>query len=167
VAAGRVETAKRVKAGHRGDHRLWRGVERPGKRDTGTGCGRVGKAGHRGDHRLWRGVERPSSESPGRNLSASACEPFQEAIDLWLSRGRNAMAIWQDLVSEHSFTSSYQSVKCYIHKRRDSQLPQAERSDPDRAGRRGAGRLRYGSDGAGSADRQAPTHALVRDDAGL
>jgi len=67
----------------------------------------------------------PRSENPGRNQSASACEPFQEAIDLGLSRGRNAMAIWQDLVSEHGFSSSYQSVKRYIHKRRGSQQPQA------------------------------------------
>jgi len=67
----------------------------------------------------------PRSENPGRNPSASACEPFQEAIDLGLSRGRNAMAIWQDLVSEHGFSSSYQSVKRYIHKRRGSQQPRA------------------------------------------
>jgi transposase len=67
----------------------------------------------------------PRSENPGRNPSASACEPFQEAIVLGLSRGRNAMAIWQDLVSEHGFTSSYQSVKRYIHKRHGSGLPQA------------------------------------------
>ena len=67
----------------------------------------------------------PRSENPSRNPSASACEPFQEAIDLGLSRGRNAMAIWQDLVSDYGFASSYQSVKRYIHKRRGSQLPQA------------------------------------------
>jgi transposase len=67
----------------------------------------------------------PQSENPSRNPSASACEPFQEAIDLGLSRGRNAMAIWQDLVSDYGFASSYQSVKRYIHKRRSSQLPQA------------------------------------------
>jgi transposase len=35
------------------------------------------------------------------------------------------MAIWQDLVSDYGFASSYQSVKRYIHKRRGSQLPQA------------------------------------------
>ena len=67
----------------------------------------------------------PRSENPGRNPSASACEPFQEAIDLGLSRGRNAMAIWQDLVSDYGFTSSYQSVKRYVQKRRGSPLPQA------------------------------------------
>jgi len=37
----------------------------------------------------------PSSPQP----SASACEPYRETIELGLSRGRNAMAIWQDLVS--------------------------------------------------------------------
>jgi hypothetical protein len=34
---------------------------------------------------------------------ASACEPYREAIKLGLSRGRNARAIWQDLVSENGF----------------------------------------------------------------
>src|SRR3954454_923696 len=70
----------------------------------------------------WRA---PDAKSPGRHPSASACEPFQEAIALGLSRGRNAMAIWQDLVSEHGFSSSYQSVKRYIHKRRGSGAAQA------------------------------------------
>ena len=65
------------------------------------------------------------SENPSRHPSASACHPFQEAIELGLSRGRNAMAIWQDLVSEHGFSNSYQSVKRYIHKRRGSESPQA------------------------------------------
>jgi transposase len=60
----------------------------------------------------------PRSENPGRHSSASACESFQEAIELGLSRGRNAMAIWQDLVSDFGFASSYQSVKRYIHKLR-------------------------------------------------
>jgi hypothetical protein len=30
----------------------------------------------------------PETKSPGRNPSASACEPVQEAIELGLSRGR-------------------------------------------------------------------------------
>jgi len=48
---------------------------------------------------------------PGRSSSASACEPHREAIELWLSRGRNAKAIWQDLVDIHGFGGGYQSVK--------------------------------------------------------
>ena len=42
--------------------------------------------------------------------SASTCEPFREAIELGLSRGRNATAIWQDLVSENGFNGGYQTV---------------------------------------------------------
>ena len=55
----------------------------------------------------------------------SACEPYREAIDLGISRGRNAMAIWQDLVSEYSFASSYQSVQRFVRKRRGTQTPEA------------------------------------------
>lgn len=47
----------------------------------------------------------PGSDHPKRIPFASACQPFREAIELGLSRGRNAMAIWQDLVSENGFGS--------------------------------------------------------------
>jgi transposase len=56
---------------------------------------------------------------------SSACEPYREAIDLGLNRGRNARAIWQDLVSEYGFTSSYQSVQRFVRKRRGAQTPEA------------------------------------------
>ena len=64
---------------------------------------------------------------PGANRrpSASACEPFREAIELGLSRGRNAMGIWQDLVSESGFGGGYQTVKRFVRKLRGSQTPQA------------------------------------------
>jgi transposase len=55
----------------------------------------------------------------------SACEPYREAIDLGISRGRNARAIWQDLVSEYGFASSYQSVQRFVRKRRGTQTPEA------------------------------------------
>jgi hypothetical protein len=35
---------------------------------------------------------------PDRSPASSASEPHREAIELGLSRGRNAMASWQDLV---------------------------------------------------------------------
>ena len=38
---------------------------------------------------------------PGRSPSASACEPHREVIEADLAKGRNAMAIWQDLVDGH------------------------------------------------------------------
>jgi transposase len=69
--------------------------------------------------------ERGQSASPQRSASASACEAYREAIESGLSRGRNAMAIWQDLVDEYSFASSYQSVQRFVRKLRGTQTPEA------------------------------------------
>jgi hypothetical protein len=57
--------------------------------------------------------------------SASLCEPFRDAIELGLSQGRNATAIWQDLVSESGFRGGYQTVKRFVHKLRGNQPLQA------------------------------------------
>ncbi len=51
---------------------------------------------------------------PGRAPSAGACEPFRELIEEALSRGRNAMAIYQDLVDDHGFGARYKSVKRFV-----------------------------------------------------
>ena len=64
-------------------------------------------------------------EPPGRSPSASACEHYRELIELGLSRGRNAKAIWQELVDDYSFTASYQSVQRFIGKLRRSAAPEA------------------------------------------
>ncbi|MFZ0339169.1 MAG: IS21 family transposase [Terracidiphilus sp.] len=55
-------------------------------------------------------------ESAAKALSASACAIHRDAIELGLSRGRNAMAIWQDLVDTRGFTGGYQSVKRFVRK---------------------------------------------------
>ena len=68
---------------------------------------------------------RGHAASPQPSPRASACEPYREAIELGLSRGRNARAIWQDLVCEYGFTSSYQSVQRFVRKRRGAQVPEA------------------------------------------
>ena len=60
-------------------------------------------------------------ENPKRIPSASACEPFREAIELGLSRGRDATVIWQDLVAENGFDGGYQTVKRYVRKLRGNQ----------------------------------------------
>jgi hypothetical protein len=62
---------------------------------------------------------------PGRSPSASACEPYRELIELGLSRGRNAKAIWQDLVDNDGFTAGYQSVQRFIGKLRSAAVPEA------------------------------------------
>src|SRR5207247_2360437 len=51
---------------------------------------------------------------PGRAPSASACEPYRELIAEALDRGRNARAIWQDLVDDHGFAGGYASVRRFV-----------------------------------------------------
>jgi transposase len=57
-----------------------------------------------------------SLPGPSRSPSSSACLPFREVIEAGLGKGRNAMAIWQDLVDQSGFAGSYQSVKRYVRK---------------------------------------------------
>jgi transposase len=65
------------------------------------------------------------TEKAGPRHAASVCEPYREAIELALSQGRNAMAIWQDLVDENGFASGYQSVKRYVRRLRGKRSPEA------------------------------------------
>ena len=64
----------------------------------------------------------PSQISAG---ARSSCEPLREAIELALSKGRNAKAIWQDLVDSSGFSGSYQSVKRFIRNLRGKSSPEA------------------------------------------
>jgi transposase len=70
-------------------------------------------------------IEVTTDSEPRRSRSVSACEPYRELIEQGLDRGRNAMAIWQDLVSQHGFERGYQSVKRFANKNRPSQVLQA------------------------------------------
>jgi transposase len=53
--------------------------------------------------------------------AASACEPHRAWIEQQVALGRNAVAIYQDLVERHDFTHRYNSVKRFVRtlKRRD------------------------------------------------
>ena len=53
-------------------------------------------------------------DRPGRAPRASACEPYRELVVAALGRGRNAMAIWQDLVDDHGFPAAYASVRRFV-----------------------------------------------------
>ena len=75
----------------------------------------------------WRAPAKPADEvspdsepvpAPGRSPSASACEPYFDFIELSLSKGRNAKAVYQDLVDDHGFTGRYQSVKRFVRQLR-------------------------------------------------
>src|SRR6187551_3572642 len=62
-------------------------------------------------------------QRPGR--APSACEPYRELIAEALGRGRNAMAIWQDLVDDHGFTARYASVRRFVVTLRGTSSPEA------------------------------------------
>jgi transposase len=69
---------------------------------------------------------KPAKEvTPGFNAAfltkptvRSTCEDYRELIEQGLARDRNGKAIWQDLVSEHGFTGSYQAVKRFVQRLR-------------------------------------------------
>ena len=63
--------------------------------------------------------------TPSRSPSASACEPHREVIEAALARGRNAMAIWQDLVDDHGFSAGYSSVRRFVLKLAGVARPEA------------------------------------------
>jgi transposase len=62
---------------------------------------------------------RPPARVPGE--AASACEPHRAWIEQQVALGRNAVAIYQDLVEQRDFTHRYNSVKRFVRtlKRRD------------------------------------------------
>ncbi len=70
-------------------------------------------------------TDSPSVPHPGRAPSASACEPYRELIVDALRRGRNAMAIWQDLVDDHGFTARYASLRRFVGTLRGTSSPEA------------------------------------------
>lgn len=69
-------------------------------------------------------VEVTTDAAPSRSPSASDCLPFHELIEAGLAKGRNAVAIWQDLVDQTGFTGAYESVKRYVRKLRGTRPPE-------------------------------------------
>jgi transposase len=62
--------------------------------------------------------------TPSRAPAASACEPYRDLIEAALRIGRNAKAIWQDLVSQHGFGAGYASVKRFVRKLLGTKTPE-------------------------------------------
>jgi transposase len=83
-----------------------------------VGTPSAGKTGHTGDPRLFCTFSRKPPVS-------STCEAYRELIEQGLARGRNGKALWQDLVSEHGYTGSYQAVKRFLQKLRGPRRPEA------------------------------------------
>jgi len=96
--------------------------------------------------KIARGIEGPPAKSPmatGSDMAAeqippprppapmatvrSACEPYRDWIEAQVRLGRNAMAIYQDLVDHHGFASGYNSVKRFCRGLRRTEPAQFDR----------------------------------------
>jgi transposase len=62
---------------------------------------------------------------PSRAPRASACEPHRERIEAAVRLGRNAMAIWQDLVDDVGFRARDASVRRFVRQLRRTAPPEA------------------------------------------
>lgn len=97
---------------------------------------------------------------PGRAPSASACEPYRELIAEALSRGRNAMAIWQDLVDDHGFAARYASVRRFVVRLRGAAPAEARVVITTAPGEEG--QVDYGGDGPMVRDATSGKYHRVR-----
>ncbi len=74
---------------------------------------------------------RPPAPPPhGQTVPAAAsslCEPHRTFIEAQLRLGRNAMALYQELVDEHGFTGRYNSVKRFVGRLRVREPEQFDR----------------------------------------
>jgi transposase len=57
----------------------------------------------------------PEGSEPKRATSRSSCEPHRAFIEVEFVKGRNAVAIFQDLVEHHGYEGSYNAVKRFAH----------------------------------------------------
>lgn len=71
---------------------------------------------------------RPPTSRPQVATSASSlCEPYRAFIEAQLRLGRNAMAIYQELVDAHAFAGRYNSVKRFVARVRVREPEQFDR----------------------------------------
>ena len=62
------------------------------------------------------GSNMPAGPSVSGHGPASSCEAYREIIEVKLAQGLSGVRIWQDLVAEHGFGHSYDSVKRYLRR---------------------------------------------------
>jgi transposase len=67
----------------------------------------------------------PTASAPARPPRASASAIYREVTPAAHARGRNAMAIWQDLVDDHGFPARYASVRRFVRSLRDTPTAEA------------------------------------------
>ncbi len=69
----------------------------------------------------------PASTAGASPVVRSACEPHRAWIEAQIRLGRNAIAIYQDLVDRHDFASRYNSVKRFCRSLRQAEPAQFDR----------------------------------------
>ena len=94
-------------------------VETPANSSMATGSGGVGEQ----IPPPWP----PALTAGGSPVVRSACEPHRGWIEAQIRLGRNAMAIYQDLVDQHGFASRYNSVKRFCRSLRQTEPAQFDR----------------------------------------
>jgi transposase len=103
----RLGWSERRIARETGHHRLtvWRIAQELAKGDADRGAAA-------------EAVAAPALEAlPARSTtSRSSCEPYRVFIEAELAKGRNAMAIYQDLVEHRAFDGAYNAVKRFARK---------------------------------------------------
>ena len=60
----------------------------------------------------------PAEVATDSSRSRSACEPYRGYIEVEAAKGRNAVAIYQDLVEHHGYPGAYNAVKRFVGKLR-------------------------------------------------
>ena len=74
-------------------------------------------------------------------VARRSCEPHRSFIEAEAAKGRNAVAIYQDLVEHHGYDGAYNAVKRFVGKLRPAE-PKDQLPVRDRARARSASRLR-------------------------
>ena len=102
----------------------------------------------------------PGGPVPTRAPSVSACEPYRELIVAAIARGRNAVAIYQDLVDDHGFPAKYASVRRFVVRLRGATPVEARVVITTGPGEEG--QVDYGGDGPMVRDPQTGKYKRVR-----
>lgn len=102
-----------VDRGTVGKHLKAESAAKPAKVTAGEAAGTVPKPAR---VTAGAGEPKPAKVTAG---TGSRCRGFEELIEGKLESGLDGQRIWQDLVAEHSFEGSYESVKRFVRRLRE------------------------------------------------
>jgi transposase len=103
------------------------GIDRKTIRKIGRGMAGLGSNSPMAPGSELGAAQIPPPRPPAPKVARSACEPHREWIEAQILLGRNATAIYQDLVDHHGFVSRYNSVKRFCRSLRRAEPAQFDR----------------------------------------